>query len=109
MKLSPQKEIIVKALRDMKFHCGSEWLDGMKDDRKRIGELNSGYMKEKGFKIIGEPCDGRCGKNHSSGLYMRRAVPITPSLKPVNAPRSDFHAKHTQSSLSPENERAKAP
>lgn len=48
----------------------------IKDDRKRISELNSGYMLEKGYQIEGKPCDGRCGKNHSSGLFMRKAVKI---------------------------------
>lgn len=33
-------------------------------------------MLEKGYKIIGQKCDGRCGKKHSSGLFMRKAVPL---------------------------------
>lgn len=39
----------------------------MKDDRKRISELN-----RMGYVITGRPCDGRCGINHSSRLFMRR-------------------------------------
>lgn len=74
MKQSPQKEIILNVLRNKEWHCQTEWLNHIKDDRKRISELNAGYMLEKGYEIIGKPCDGRCGKNHSSGLFMRRAV-----------------------------------
>jgi len=82
-KLSPQKEIIVSILRDMKFHCSSEF-GYIKDDRRRITELNRGYMLEKGFRIVGRPCDGRCGKIHSSGLFMRRAERIYNSLSPYD-------------------------
>jgi len=75
MKLSPQKEIIVSTLRDLKWHCGREWLDRIKDDRKRIGELNDTYMKSKGFEIQGRPCKGKaCGKKDCP-LFMRRAEP----------------------------------
>jgi hypothetical protein len=75
MKLSPQKEIIVGILRDMQWHCGSEWLNRIKDDRIRITELNRGYMKDKGYEIIGDKCDGRCG-NKKCPLFMRRAIKI---------------------------------
>lgn len=72
MKLSPQKELIISILRDMQWHCSSEF-GYIKDDRKRISELNATYMEDKGYEIIGEPCDGRCGIKHSSGLFMRKA------------------------------------
>ena len=39
----------------------------MKDDRKRISELN-----EIGFEIIGFKCDRRCGVKHSSRVLMRK-------------------------------------
>lgn len=75
-KLSRQQSIIVEALRSKDWVCGSVWLDGIKDDRARITALNRGYMKERSWKIVGKPCDGRCGKSHSSNLYMRRAERI---------------------------------
>lgn len=39
----------------------------MKDDRKRISELNNS-----GYVIEGKPCDGRCQVAHSSRVFMRR-------------------------------------
>lgn len=79
MKLSPQQQIIVDKLRCMNWVCSSEF-GYIKDDRRRITDLNRGYMKDKGYQIVGKRCDGRCGKNHSSTLFMRRAEPIkTPS------------------------------
>lgn len=77
MALSPQKERILEVLRDKQWHCSSEW-PYIKDDRKRISELNEGYMREKGYEIVGKPCDGRCGKTHPSRLFMRRAQKIDP-------------------------------
>lgn len=77
MKLSPQKEKIVSVLRDQQWHCGRDWVNQVKDDRIRITELNRGYMKEKGYTIIGSPCKGRmCGKSYCP-LFMRKAVPLT--------------------------------
>lgn len=78
MKLTPQQEVIIDILRDQKFHCQTEWLGQIKDDRKRISELNEegSYLYSKGFKIVGRKCDGRCGKRHVSRLFMRRAVPL---------------------------------
>lgn len=73
MKLSPQKQHILEILRDKQWHCSSEF-GYIKDDRKRISELNEGYMREKGYEIIGKKCTGICGKTHSSGLFMRKAV-----------------------------------
>lgn len=76
MKLSRQQEIIVSKLRDMRWHCGREWLNEIKDDRARISNLNNFYMAEKGFVIKGEPCKGTvCGK-HKCPLYKRRAERI---------------------------------
>lgn len=71
-RLSPQETIIVEILRDQKAHCGREWLNRIKDDRRRITSLNRGYMKSKGYVIKGYPCDGRCGRAKCP-LYMRRA------------------------------------
>lgn len=79
-KVTPQQEFILDILRDKQWHCQTEWLGRIKDDRKRISELNAGYMKEKGYFINGKRCDGRCGKNHSSNLYMRRAERIQEKL-----------------------------
>jgi hypothetical protein len=78
-KLSPQQAIIVEKLRSKDWVCSSEF-GYIKDDRRRITDLNRGYMAEKGYKIIGEPCDGRCHKNHSSGLFMRKAVKLETDL-----------------------------
>ncbi len=71
--LSPQQEVIVGKLRDMKWHCGREWLDRIKDDRARISNLNMFYMAEKGFVIKGEPCKGTICGHHKCPLYKRRA------------------------------------
>ena len=75
MHLSPQQQVIVEKLRSKDWVCSSEF-GYIKDDRRRITDLNRGYMLEKGYEIIGKPCDGRCGKNHSSGLFMRKAVKL---------------------------------
>lgn len=79
-KLSRQKERIVSILRDQKWHCGSEWLSGIKDDRIRISELNKGYMKEKGWKIVPEWCKGKYCGNKDCPLYARRAQKIGKTL-----------------------------
>lgn len=73
--LSPQQQVIVEKLRSKDWVCSSEF-GYIKDDRRRITDLNRGYMLDKGYEIIGKPCDGRCGKNHSSGLFMRKAVKL---------------------------------
>lgn len=84
MKLSRQKEIIVEALRSMKWVCGSAWLGQIKDDRRRICDLES-YMAEKGYKIIGEPCRGRACNRSKCPLYMRKAVKLqTPATLTFN-------------------------
>lgn len=76
-KLSPQKTIIVSVLRDMQWHCGRTWLNQIKDDRKRISELNEGYMLEKGYTIEGVPCKGTACGVRDCPLYKRRAVKVT--------------------------------
>ena len=81
-RLSPQKELILSYLRSGKWVCGSAWLGQIKDDRKRISELNEGYMRVKGYEIQGEACKGRvCGK-HYCPLFMRRAVRKTVTIIP---------------------------
>ena len=75
-KLSPQQEIIVSKLRDLKWHCGREWLNQIKDDRARISNLNNFYMAQRGWRIVGEPCKGTvCGK-HKCPLFKRKAEKI---------------------------------
>lgn len=90
MKLSPQKEQILEVLRDKAWHCSSEF-GYIKDDRKRISELNEEYMKSKGYEIVGKKCDGRCGKKHSSGLFMRKAVKR--SVQSTHAEEETFEEK----------------
>ena len=74
--LSPQQELIVSILRDMKFHCGREWLHMIKDDRARISNLNTFYMAQRGYRIEGEACKGRsCGVSKCP-LFRRKAVKL---------------------------------
>ena len=68
MELSPQQQKVVDFLADGEWHCMADGFF-MKDDRKRISELNA--LK---FEIIGIKCDKRCGINHSSRVQMRRLV-----------------------------------
>lgn len=75
-KTSPQQDIILSHLRSGEWVCQTKWLSQIKDDRKRLSELNAGYMKERGYQIIGEPCNGHCGIKHASRLFMRKAVKI---------------------------------
>lgn len=77
MNLSPQKEIIVSALRSKQWVCGRVWLDRVKDDRRRIFELNESYMKEKGYEIIGEACKGTACNRPKCPLFKRKAVKLT--------------------------------
>ena len=75
MKPNRQQEEILK------LHRGGEWIcstayEYIRDHRKRISELNEGYLKERGYQLVGKRCDGRCGKKHSSTLFMRRAEKI---------------------------------
>ncbi len=72
----------------LKLHRGQDWVCAtayafIRDHRKRISELNNGYLKERGYKFVGEKCDGRCGKTHSSALFMRKVVRL-------DAPESQY-------------------
>lgn len=74
--LTPQQKLIVNYLADGDWHCMANANFYMKDDRTRISEL-----QKKGYVIEGEPCRPditRCGKNHSSKVYMRRIVAVPP-------------------------------
>lgn len=50
----------------------------MKDDRKRISELN-----QNGYTIIGKICDGRCTVRHSANIFMRKMIQ-RPLIKPTH-------------------------
>ena len=67
--LSPQERKIMRYLQDHQWHCMANPGFYIKDDRRRITDLN-----RKGFTIQGEVCDRRCGVQHSSGIFMRRWV-----------------------------------
>lgn len=84
MKVTPQQEQILAIHRDQQWHCSTEY-EFLRDHRKRISELNEGYLKEKGFKLVGKRCDGRCGKNHKAPLFMRRAEKVGPSRAEILA------------------------
>ena len=64
---------ILEWLSDGTWKCSTE-IDFMRDARKRISEL-----RQKGYRIEGIPCDGRCGVRHHSRLYMRRLVAQNPT------------------------------
>lgn len=86
MNLTPQQQKVVNYLQDGKWHCMANDFF-IKDDRKRISELN-----RMGFNIIGFKCDRTCGIKHSSRVLMRKmkGVPkdyIAPEM-PLNAPVS---------------------
>ena len=95
-KLSPQKEYILSFLRKGGWVCGRAWLDCVKDDRKRIGELSE-YMASKGFKIIGDPCKGTACGNPKCPLFKRKAVKLsqaatpTPQRSPIPAAALQSH------------------
>ena len=69
---SPAEQKIVDILRDMEWHCLFSELK-MKDDRRRLTNIRA-KLKEKGYDIVSEPCDGRCGNSHTARLFMRRIV-----------------------------------
>lgn len=71
--LTPQQRLIVNYLEDMEWHCMASAEFFMKDDRKRISELN-----QRGYEIEGTKCDGRCGVKHSARVFMRRIVRVPP-------------------------------
>lgn len=62
-----QHQQILNYLADGDWHCMANANFYMKDDRKRISELN-----RSGYQILGKPCDGRCGVKHSSRVFMRK-------------------------------------
>lgn len=66
----------------MKFHCGREWLNQIKDDRARISNLNTFYMAERGYTIKGEPCRGEICGVRDCPLYKRKAVKLGADTKP---------------------------
>jgi len=70
MRLSPNQRKIVDYLADGEWRCFATPDFFMKDDRKRISELNDAM----GFVIEGMKCDGRCGIKHKSNVLMRRLV-----------------------------------
>lgn len=85
MKLpTPQQQLILDYLRDLDWHCMATKDFFMKDDRKRCSELNEegSYLHQKGYWINSRKCDGRCGINHSSRIFMRRAERL-PVMKPA--------------------------
>lgn len=75
-KLTPQQKKILDYLADGEWHCMANANFYMKDDRKRISELN-----DKGYDIQGERCKGMCGIKHSAGIYMRRLAALPPPNK----------------------------
>ncbi len=90
MRLSPQKEYILSFLRKGGWVCGSAWLNRVKDDRKRIGEM-SDYMASKGYVIQGEPCRGTACGRRDCPLYKRRAQKLTTSpLKDIQARMEEY-------------------
>lgn len=82
-KLAPNHKKILDYLADGKWHCMANAHFYMKDDRKRISELNA-----MGYAIEGTKCDKRCGVAHSSNIFMRRLLeaPTKPQVvfKEVN-------------------------
>lgn len=66
MNLTPQHKKILEIHSNREWHCSTE-IEYIRDQRKRISELNAG-----GYTFDSRPCDRRCGRIHSSRLYMRR-------------------------------------
>ena len=71
---TPQQQKIIDYLRDQQWHCMATPGFFIKDDRKRISELNQegSYLHGKGYYVNGMKCDGRCGVKHSARIFMRR-------------------------------------
>lgn len=84
MKFTPQQKLIVDYLQEGTWKCMASAQFYMKDDRKRISELNA-----KGYEIEGVPCDKRCGINHSSKVFMRRIAKRPPVTKYREITHSD--------------------
>ena len=85
MKLTPQQKLIVDYLQGGEWKCMATPTLFIKDDRKRISELN-----QKGYTIEGKPCT-LC-KNHSSKVFMRRLVsdPRIKRTQIAHTPKGDI-------------------
>jgi hypothetical protein len=83
--LTPQQQKIIDFLADGRWHCMADTFF-MKDDRKRISELN-----KLGYEIIGMKCDRSCGKKHSSRVYMRK-LKGSPTVEVK--PKPTFYVRH---------------
>ena len=61
-----QQAQILQLLNDGEKHCVAEILEKMfiVDYRARLGEL-----RKRGYNLISEPCGGRCGRKHNSGVH----------------------------------------
>ena len=65
----------------LELHRFGQWIcstnvEYMRDHRKRYSELS-----KEGYVFEALPCDGRCGKNHASRVFMRRLV-VNPAKYP---------------------------
>ena len=100
MKLTPSQQKVFDHLKDGRWHCMADSRFFMKDDRKRISELN-----EMGFNIIGFKCDKRCGVKHSSRILMRKmkGVPegIEAPVSPKTAPQQELRVVGVMEELDP--------
>ena len=69
-----QHEQIIEIHSDGRWHCSTE-IEFMRDQRKRISELNLESFKKTGQPLLeAKPCNGSCGKKHNSRLFMRRLI-----------------------------------
>lgn len=61
-----QSEQLLNILSDNQPHCVVELRESLfcYDYRKRLSEI-----KQKGYNLLSEPCEGRCGRNHTSQLH----------------------------------------
>lgn len=74
MKLTPQHIKILDLHADNEWHCSTE-IEFIRDQRKRISELNAG-----GYTFEAMKCN--LGHNHNANLLMRRLMkPHTPAPK----------------------------
>ena len=63
-----QIQQIKKILSDGKKHCSVEFSEKyMVDYRRRISDIRE-EINKLGFTISSEPCGGRCGRVHNSGV-----------------------------------------
>lgn len=77
MKLTPQHKRILEMLEDGNYHCPTLELF-MKDDRKRISELNKG-----GYTIIGDKICTNSEHHHTSPVKLRRLI-SSPDIIPIS-------------------------